>query len=199
MMQAGSGEWMWRPLRNPADATTSVFLDKDIRGFGLMQRDRLYDHYEDIDLHYERRPSYWIEPSAGWGEGAIELTEMPAQNEATDNIVATWRPKTPLEQGQNVTFGYKIRALLESDRLHPGGKVRATFQTIAKALGSSEAEAPGSRRFLIEFSGGDLAYYLAAPEMVEIVASVSNGRVLRTFLAPQPRYQGVPGGGRRRS
>ena len=40
-MQAGSGEWLWRPLRNPPQTSTSVFLDKDIRSFGLMQRDRI--------------------------------------------------------------------------------------------------------------------------------------------------------------
>jgi glucans biosynthesis protein len=194
LMQAGSGEWLWRPLRNPAEATTSVFLDKDIRGFGLMQRDRLFDHYEDIDLHYERRPSYWVEPFGSWGEGAVELTEMPAQNEATDNIVAVWRPKAQLEQGQSLGFGYRLRALLDAHRLHPGGKVRATFQTLAKALGSAESEVPGSRRFLVDFAGGDLAYYLSAPEIVEIVASVSNGRVLRTFLSPNPDIKGFRAG-----
>jgi glucans biosynthesis protein len=194
LMQAGSGEWLWRPLLNPVEATTSVFLDKDIRGFGLMQRDRLFDHYEDIDLHYERRPSYWVEPSGAWGEGAVELTEAPAQNEATDNIVAAWRPKAPFEAGQTLAYGYRLRALLEARAMPPGGKVRATFQTVAKALGSTEAEAPGSRRFLIDFGGGDLAYYLAAPETVEIVASVSAGRVLRTFLSPNPDIKGFRAG-----
>ena len=194
LMQAGSGEWIWRPLLNPAEASTSVFLDKDIRGFGLMQRDRVFDHYEDIDLHYERRPSYWVEPFGAWGEGAVELTEAPAQNEATDNIVAAWRPKAPLETGQTLTYGYRLRALLEAHAMPPGGKVRATFQTVAKALGSSEAETPRSRRFLIDFAGGELAYYLAAPEMVEIVASVSTGRVLRTFLSPNPDIKGFRAG-----
>jgi periplasmic glucans biosynthesis protein len=194
LMQAGSGEWLWRPLRNPAEATTSVFLDKDIRGFGLMQRDRLFDHYEDIDLHYERRPSYWVEPFGSWGEGAVELTEMPAQNEATDNIVAVWRPKAQLDQGQSLGFGYRLRALLDAHRLHPGGKVLATFQTVAKALGSAESEVPGSRRFLVDFAGGDLAYYLSAPDIVEIVASVSGGRVLRTFLSPNPNIKGFRAG-----
>ena len=194
LMQAGSGEWLWRPLRNPAEATTSVFLDKDIRGFGLMQRDRLFDHYEDIDLHYERRPSYWVEPFGSWGEGAVELTEMPAQNEATDNIVAVWRPKAALDKGQSLAFGYRMRSLLDAHRLHPGGKVRSTFQTVAKALGSSESEVPGSRRFLVDFAGGDLAYYLSAPDIVEIVASVSAGRVLRTFLSPNPDIKGFRAG-----
>jgi periplasmic glucans biosynthesis protein len=193
-MQTGSGEWLWRPLRNPADATTSVFLDKDVRGFGLMQRDRLFDHYQDIDLHYERRPSYWTEPAGNWGEGAVELTEMPAQNEATDNVVAVWRPKAPFDLGQSLSFGYRLRATMAGNRLHPGGKVHTTFQTLAKALGSNESEPPGSRRFLIDFAGGDLAYYLSAPDMVEIVASASAGRVLRSFLAPNPDIKGFRAG-----
>ena len=194
LMQAGSGEWIWRPLTNPLEPATSMFLDKDIRGFGLLQRDRVFDHYEDIDLHYERRPSYWVEPFGTWGEGAVELTEAPAQNEATDNIVATWRPKAPLEQGQTLAYGYRLRALLDTPGMPPGGKVRATFQTVAKALGSSEADMPGSRRFLIDFAGGELDYYLKAPDIVEIVASVSSGKVLRTFLSPNPDIKGFRAG-----
>jgi glucans biosynthesis protein len=194
LMHAGSGEWIWRPLRNIADPATSVFLDKDIRGFGLMQRDRLYEHYEDIELHYERRPSYWVEPNGSWGEGSVELTELPAQNEATDNIVALWRPKAPMEAGQTQAFGYRMRALLDGAALHPGGKVRATFTTKAMALGSAESAAPGTRRFLVDFAGGDLAYFLAAPDEVEIVASVSAGKVARTFLAPNRDIGGFRAG-----
>jgi glucans biosynthesis protein len=193
-MQAGSGEWLWRPLRNPPQTSTSVFLDKDIRSFGLMQRDRSYEHYQDIDLHYERRPSYWVEPAGAWGEGAVELTEIVTQNETTDNIVAAWRPKAQLEPGQPLAYGYRLRALGDGHRLHSGGKVSATFQTLARAAGSGESEAPGSRRFLIDFSGGDLAFYLPAPDTVEIVASVSAGRVLRTFLAPNPAIKGFRAG-----
>jgi periplasmic glucans biosynthesis protein len=83
---------------------------------------------------------------------------------------------------------------MAGNRLHPGGKVHATFQTLAKALGSNESEPPGSRRFLIDFAGGDLAYYLSAPDMVEIVASASAGRVLRSFLAPNPDIKGFRAG-----
>jgi glucans biosynthesis protein len=193
-MQAGSGEWLWRPLRNPAQTATSVFLDKDIRSFGLMQRDRSYEHYQDIEVHYERRPSYWVEPSGAWGEGAVELTEIATQTETTDNIVAVWRPKAQLEQGQTLAYGYRLRALGNGHMLHSGGKVSATFQTLAKAPSSPEAEVPGSRRFLIDFSGGDLAYYLTAPDTVEIVASVSAGRVLRTFLSPNRDIKGFRAG-----
>ena len=71
LIHAGSGEWIWRPLSNPAQPALSTFLDKDVRGFGLLQRDRSFEHYQDLDLAYELRPSYWIEPREGWGEGRI--------------------------------------------------------------------------------------------------------------------------------
>ena len=89
-MQTGAGEWIWRPLRNPAAAATSSFVDNNPRGFGLMQRDRSFEHYQDLDLNYELRPSYWVEPREGWGEGRVELVEIPTSDETNDNIVAYW-------------------------------------------------------------------------------------------------------------
>ena len=64
-------------MRNPAQMEVSAFLDKDVRGFGLLQRDRNFDHYQDLDLAYELRPSYWVEPKENWGEGRVELVELP--------------------------------------------------------------------------------------------------------------------------
>ena len=53
LIHSGTGEWIWRPLRNPAKLAVSTFLDRDLRGFGLLQRDRDFDHYQDLDLAYE--------------------------------------------------------------------------------------------------------------------------------------------------
>ena len=64
-----------------------------LRGFGLLQRDRSFEHYQDLDLAYELRPSYWIEPREGWGEGGVDLVELPTDDETNDNIVAAWTPK----------------------------------------------------------------------------------------------------------
>ncbi|SED29822.1 glucans biosynthesis protein [Rhizobiales bacterium GAS188] len=190
LMRAGSGEWIWRPLRNPAETTTSTFVDKDIGGFGLLQRDRAYEHYQDIEVHYERRPSYWVEPLAPWGEGALELTEIATQNEYADNIVAAWRPKSGLEPAQSLAYGYRIYAKLDAGALLAVGQVQATFQMPPKASGAPEPDDPGKRRFLIDFAGGDLPYYLKAQEMVEVVASVSAGRVTRTSLTVNPAIKG---------
>ena len=48
--------------------------------------------------------------------GAVELTEIATQNEAADNIVAAWRPKAPLEPGQSLAYGYRLRAMGDGQR-----------------------------------------------------------------------------------
>jgi glucans biosynthesis protein len=190
LIHSGSGEWIWRPLRNPKEPAISAFVERNVRGFGLMQRDRTFEHYQDIDLAYELRPSYWIEPEGDWGEGHVELIELPTGDETNDNIVALWTPRVPAEPNQPLTFRYKITALLDADDLHPGGRALNTYQARPKALGSGEPVSAGARRFIVDFTGGDLAYHLAQPDRVEIVPSISAGRVTRAFLVPHPKIEG---------
>ena len=190
LMQTGAGEWIWRPLRNPAQPATSSFMDSNPRGFGLMQRDRVFEHYQDLDLGYESRPSYWIEPRGDWGDGRIDLVELPTSDETNDNIVAFWTPRNPLEPGQAQTWGYRIKAMAQESKLHPGGRALNSYQTIAKALGSNETVAAGSKRFIIDFAGGDLPYYQAAPDTVQIVASTTAGKISRSFLVSNPHIDG---------
>ncbi len=44
-MWTGSGERIWRPLVNPPSVQTNSFFDTDPKAFGLMQRDRDFEHY----------------------------------------------------------------------------------------------------------------------------------------------------------
>ncbi|MGX5733903.1 glucan biosynthesis protein [Bosea thiooxidans] len=190
MIHSGSGEWIWRPLRNPRQQAISSFVDRNIRGFGLMQRDRIFEHYQDLDLTYELRPSYWIEPQGEWGEGVVELIEMATTDETNDNIAAFWAPKTPLEPGREFSFAYKLTAMLDSTDLHPGGRVINTYQAKPKALGSGEPVTDGARRFIVDFAGGDLDYHLKQPEKVEIVPSIAYGRIDRAFIVPNRKTEG---------
>jgi glucans biosynthesis protein len=190
LIHSGTGEWIWRPLRNPAHPVVSTFLDRDIRGFGLIQRDRDFDHYQDLELGYEMRPSYWVQPKENWGEGYVELVELPTSDETNDNIVASFVPKDPLEPGKPFTFGYKITASLNSARLSPNGRSVNSYHTSARALGSAEPVTPGSRRFIIDFAGGDLPYYLADPGLVEVVPTTSQGKIVRSFIVPNPHTKG---------
>ena len=156
-----------------------------------MQRDRAFDHYEDIELAYERRPSYWIEPRGKWGEGRLELIELATAGETADNIVLSWRPTAPLAPGAPLAYGYRITASLDLPRQSPDGRVVNTFSAPAKALGSSDPTPPGTRRFMIDFAGAGVAYFLTDPAAVEIVASASNGQITRSFLTPNPNIGGM--------
>src|SRR5271163_2519035 len=194
LMHTGAGEWIWRPLSNPAVPAVSTFIDNNPRGFGLLQRDRNFDDYQDLDLAYELRPTYWIEPREGWGEGGVQLVELPTENESNDNIVAAWAPKQNLDAGGSTTYGYRITALTNDGRLTPGARAVNTFRSQPRAIGAADPVPAGATRFLVDFSGGDLGYYLSDPTMIAIVATTSAGRVLRTFLAPNTHVRGFRAG-----
>jgi glucans biosynthesis protein len=190
---AGSGEWLWRPLDNPKGRRISHFADTDPKGFGLLQRDRSFESYQDLEASYQRRPGYFVEPDGAWGEGAVTLMELPTDTETNDNVVACWRPRQPYPAGEAVRLSYRVRSV-GGDALHPGARVVNTFGAAALASGTAKAdEAKGalSRRFLVDFAGGDLAYYRADPARVEIVASASDARITATSLVANPHTGGL--------
>ena len=194
MVHTGAGEWIWRPLRNPRPvATTSSFVDHDPQGFGLLQRDREFSHYEDIDLAYQLRPSYWVKPKSKLGEGHVELFEMPTTDETNDNVVASWVSKEDVEPGRPVRYAYAITSALDLAGLSSNGKVEASFQTEARALGSSEPNVPTQRRFMIDFAGGNLAYFGSDPAAVQLVATTSAGRILRSYTQKNTFIDGFRG------
>ena len=189
LISNGAGEWIWRPLRNPAAQEFSAFMDSNPRGFGLIQRDRTFAHYQDLDSAFELRPSYWIEPLGEWGEGFVQLIENPAADEFAQNISVAFTPKAQPEPGKAFTFAYRMTASLDQPRQSLGIAVN-TYQTQAKAVGVTEAAPPHSRRFIIDFSGGDLPYFQTDPKAIQVEASTSRGSVLQHFLAPNPHTRG---------
>src|SRR3546814_8221888 len=72
---------------------------------------RISDWSSDVcssDLHYERRPSLWVQPIGDWGAGSVELVEIPTRTEFNDNIVAYWRPTDALAKGGPYTLTYRL-------------------------------------------------------------------------------------------
>ncbi len=96
MMLSGRGEQLWRQLANPRKLQISAFVDTSPRGFGLVQRKRKLRDFEDLEARYDRRPSLWVEPIGDWGDGQVQLIEIPTKDEVHDNIVAFWKPKPVL-------------------------------------------------------------------------------------------------------
>ena len=61
-IQTGQGEMLWRPLTNPDNLQISAFMDESPQGFGLIQRQRQFSAYQDLEALYQRRPSIWVKP-----------------------------------------------------------------------------------------------------------------------------------------
>ncbi len=164
MILTGAGEWLWRPLVNPERLRISTFSDRNPQGFGLMQRNRNFETYQDLDAHYESRPSAWVEPIGNWGEGGIMLVEIPTSEEINDNIVAFWRPKTPLPARAEWQGAY---------RLHWCRDVTFVTRRMAATLAtrSGRGTLAHSRRFVLDFAGGSLPTVADAPIRAEISAS----------------------------
>ena len=125
-IHTGGGEWIWRPLANPAQLRFNAFADNNPRGFGLLQRDRNFDHYQDDGVFYERRPSLWVEPRGDWGKGRVVLVQLPTNNETNDNIVAFWTPDEPVREGQSLSHDlHSLLLLLDHDKppIRPGSSL----------------------------------------------------------------------------
>ncbi|KJH75269.1 glucan biosynthesis protein D [Pseudomonas sp. ES3-33] len=179
-MWRGNGEWICRPLNNPATLQFNAFADTDPKGFGLVQTDHEFASYQDTVDWYSKRPSLWVEPTTSWGEGSIDLLEIPTTGETLDNIVAFWTPKKPVAAGDSLNYGYK----LYWSALPPVGTPLARVNATRSGMGGfTEGWAPGehypqvwARRFAVDFNGGGLDR-LPEGTGIEPVVTCSNGEV----------------------
>jgi glucans biosynthesis protein len=191
LMATGNGEWIWRPLNNPTRLRISAFQDNNPRGFGLLQRDRDFDAYQDLEARYQIRPSIWVEPQGDWGRGSVQLIEIPSDAERYDNVAAFWNPAKPVESGQQLEFNYRLSFFLDLPNLSPGGRTLASRTGAgagAGAGGTGELDAT-RRRFVIDF-GGEPLVRLADDAPVEAVVSASAGQIQNVVVRKNPQTGG---------
>jgi periplasmic glucans biosynthesis protein len=108
LVRMGSGETLWRPLDNPPVMRHQIFSAPNIKGFGLLQRERNFAAYQDSFNFYHLEPSVWVEPH-GWGDGNLHLIELNTAYEGMDNVVAFWDPKNKPAPLQPFRFGYTLK------------------------------------------------------------------------------------------
>jgi glucans biosynthesis protein len=171
----GAGERIWRPLTDPPRIVTYAFQDKDPKGFGLLQRDRVFDHYQDDGAFYEKRPSVWIEPLAPFGEGSVRLLEMPTDKETDDNIGAFWAPGRPAVAGAETRFKYRIHWTGDQPGPFLPARAMATRTGVAGRPGMSERV--GYRRMVVDFAGDSLKG-LTRQSGVDAVVTASGGAAI---------------------
>lgn len=179
----GRGERIWRPLNNPPHTIVSSFMDYNPRGFGLMQRDRRFDHYLD-GVRYDRRPSLWVAPHSDWGKGAVQLVEIPTNDEIHDNIVAFWVPEGPVEAGNEYRFGYRLLWYGEEPYV-PDRLARCTATRMGRGGEPGTDRPEGVRKFIVEFAGSPLSY-LTADDPVKVSVEASRGELSYIFCEPVP-------------
>jgi glucans biosynthesis protein len=173
-----NGERLFRPLRNPKRTVTSSFRLDSPRGFGLLQRDRTFDHYQDLEAHYQDRPSVWVQPASGFERGSLRLLEIAARAETGDNIALTWVPDAPPALPQRLDLRYRLHFAAADDWSNAPGQVAAT--RIARTAHGV--------RFLVDFAVArpKAAAAGTAASGVEAVVSASNGRVIEQHLEENP-------------
>ncbi len=172
---AGGAEWLWRPLINPAQALVTSFAARELKGFGLMQRERRFARYEDAEARYELRPSCWIAPQGRWGPGRVELVQLPASNEASDNVVAYWVPERIPEPGKPLDVAYRMRWQGDRQQRPP------TAWTVQSMLGHglvTGKEDPGEIQYIVDFDGPALRGLHADAAVAAVVSSSANATVV---------------------
>jgi glucans biosynthesis protein len=175
MIATGSGEWLWRPLVNPKRILTTSFAMPELRGFGLMQRDRSFASYEDPEASYELRPSAWIEPVGSWGPGRVELVQLSTPDETNDNIVAYWVPQKTPAVGEALDFAYRLHWQGAEMQRPPGA------WAVQTRVGRGFAElAPDEQQFIVDFTGPSLEKLAADAGVKAVVSAPSNGKILES-------------------
>jgi glucans biosynthesis protein len=176
VIENGAGEALWRPIANPARIETSGFLDSGPISYGLWQTPREFEDFEDSEARYHDRPSAMVRPRGDWGRGAVTLVEIPTADEFMDNIVAFWRPDAALTAGSEHRFAYELtwtRAAPLTGQVLP----------IRQSRSGREHDRPGTRRFVVDFTGSAAAL---VPEL-----SASAGEVTGASLFPLPEGRGT--------
>ena len=155
LMLNGKGERIWRALDNPPRAITNSFADQGPKGFGLLQRDRDFDHYQDDGVFYDKRPSAWVEPQGDWGAGAVTLVELPTDTETNDNIVAFWVPAAPARAGKTYRYAYRLRWIAGEPLTGDLARVIDTWRGIGGRPGQAPVKA--ATKLVADFEGASLA------------------------------------------
>lgn len=176
-IRTGADEWLYRPLNNPEQLQISAFIDTNPKGFGLVQRERDYNAYQDDDQRFELRPSIWIEPLGDWGQGSVQLLEVPTDSEINDNIICHWRPRQAIAAGSETTLSYRQFWCWQPPENPPVAMVRSVRQ--------GRGTQGRRRRFFVDFTGDGLADANLG-QNVKVILSATPGAIHNMRLVPYP-------------
>ena len=167
LLHLADQEWLWRPLDNPERLSINSFLASDPKGFGLLQRDREFDHYQDLETRPELRPSVWIVPATHWGDGHVEVLEIPSDQDYNDNMVVFWVPERADDDTRAIEASYSVYWYGDDDTRPSQARVVST----RRQPGTKD----GRLRFVVDFEGARLAQ-LEPATVLRAVITVASGK-----------------------
>ena len=182
-LYTGAGEWLWRPLTNPNEMRVAAFGDENPKGFGLIQRDRNFESYQDLEASYHLRPSAWVEPLGSWGSGSVRLVELHTPDETNDNIVAFWVPSALPPPGEPIEYSYRLHWFL--DQFHP-----PAGYAVSTRHGRSKTHEPDIEHFIVDFDGPYLHKQGPDPA-IEPVVTVGSGAALANANVQKNPFNGT--------
>jgi glucans biosynthesis protein len=174
-----NGEVLWRPLNNASVMRHQKFGTKGVRGYGLLQRDRNFNNYQDIFNHYNMVPSVWIEPRGNWGEGDIHLLELSTVYEGLDNIVTFFDPKDKPAPLQPLRIGYTMFWTRETDR-------RLSENIVTGTRVGADGRDRSKREICIDFKGPKLDSFTESDPPQSIASCSPNGVIYENLVFRNP-------------
>lgn len=192
LVQDADDQWQWFPLDNPKRLAILPINSPNPKGFGLMQRDANFDHYQDLEARYEQRPSLWVQPKGNWGLGRLELIEIPSIEEIHDNMVAFWVPskvkenpdvpESPMVYPSKMNFAYTLHWMSPGEEIHHLGR----------AISTRTARAPNQKslRFIVDFAGGTLQNMPQQGGLTSVLTLPHGVELLDKQLIPNPETHG---------
>ncbi|MCC6682128.1 MAG: glucan biosynthesis protein G [Phycisphaeraceae bacterium] len=177
---------LWRPLHNPRHlAITDLPADQPV-GFGLLQRDRDFDHYQDLEAHYQRRPNVWVRFDQSPGPGAVRLIELPTDSEYADNVVAFWLAQDAPEAGRTLHLRYTL--LFCSDP-SPGRTLDEAGAIVTNSFFDRMED--GRRRVLLDYAGPGLPAVQDAADVGDLGVRLTDDQAVQrdtVTLLPVPEH-----------
>ncbi|MFF8798648.1 MULTISPECIES: glucan biosynthesis protein G [unclassified Methylobacterium] len=187
------GDRLWRPLVNGrAVPQISSFRAAPLEGFGLMQRERHFSAFLDVQARHEDRPGLWVAPRGdGFGAGSVRLFEIPSRTEATDNIVAAFVPEAPVTPGRPLRLAYSLVTVGAEPVpaiAPPLARVVSTRVGSAERLRPTNPPSPQRRLYAIDFEGPGLPDDPRAA--IEVALSASAGAFVEPYAERVPQTGG---------
>jgi glucans biosynthesis protein len=189
LVHTSEDEWRWRPLSNGPGVRVTAVAGDTPRGFGLVQRDRQFERYLDVEANYHRRPSEWVVPGAGdWGTGRVELLSYSTVSEFNDNIAAYWVPDRSFRAGDERRYAYRL--MMFDDRVETQTLAHVQRTRIGWDALPGEREPPprSQRRFVVDFVSGDNEPAPSGP--LDAVLESSTGEVTDLVVQTLPTERG---------